>query len=104
MFELTSERKLLSVGLTKSVVVTSTVGEKIIPMAFVVLAYSERNLVSVLKVVHGREQLELSDPSKRWAKPLDSSWREAWLVTVSQSLVNQIGTIPGLISETRTFR
>ena len=104
MFELTSERKLLSVGLTKSVVVTSTVGEKIIPMAFVVLAYSERNLVSVLKVVQGRGQLELSDPSKRWAKALDSSWREACLVTLAQSLVNQIGTIPGLISETRTFR
>jgi hypothetical protein len=69
----TFDSKPLSVGLIKSVEVTSTVGEKIIPMALVVLAYSERNLVSVLKVVHGKGQLELSDPSKRWAKPLDPS-------------------------------
>ena len=100
---LTSERKLLSVGMTKSVVVTSTVGEKMMPIALTVLAYSERNLVSVLKVVHGKMQSEVSNPSNKLAKPFLFSCKTFCLVTVSHSFVIQIGTTPGLMLATRPF-
>ena len=64
-FDPTSERNLLRVGFTKSVVVTPTVEEKVISILVSFSSNSYKNFVSVWVVLHGREQSDTELPSAK---------------------------------------
>ena len=64
-FTPTSERNLLRVGFTKSVVVTLTVEEKVMSMMVSLSWFSYKNFASVWVVLQGRGQSDTELPSTK---------------------------------------
>ena len=87
LFNLTSERKLVRVGFTKSVVVTLTFEEK--EMSIIVWAVpsdSYTNLVWVLVVLQGRGQSDTRVPAAKSYRASKQNCNR-WYVTTQQMLV-----------------